>query len=964
MKTLPDLRRVEIVALDTETKDNGLRAGLGPAWPWRGGHVCGISVAYRADGNVRAHYFPLRHPDTNNFDCNQVYGWLRDLIASDVRIVTQNGLYDWGWLRADADIKMQSSDRLEEIGALATLVDENRLKYGLDELCAWRGLPGKNETVLREAIVAAGFAPKTDKIKRPQEFIWQLPARYVSAYAEADAANTLALWENLNPVLDAEGTRDAYRLEVDLLPMVHEMRRRGIRIDQGAAERARDLILAKRDTALAELSDKLDARVGMGEIAGKKWLQRTFDAHGITYPKTEKGNPSFKAGKLGWMPKHPHWLPQLIAQANKHHKAGHGFLEDHILNHIINGRIYAEINPHRGEGGGGTRSLRFSYDHPPLQQIPSRDEELAPLIRGVFLPEAGEVWAKPDVSQQEFRLVVHYAVQYNIPRANEAAELYRSDPNADFHKLTQAMTGLDRTSAKNTNFAKIYGAGVKKFAEMINKPLHAAERIYAQYDQYFPFISRLSGLCQREAKQKGFTTLYDGARRHWNYWEANHGKGGGPCPLEEAKQRALDPEHPWYGHPLRRWKIHTALNALIQGSAARHTKLWMRACWREGIVPLLQMHDALDCSVTTREQAEMVARLGCEAVKLEVPVRVDLHFGRSWGDAKHEWHETAPAPESDAGTPVPLIEHNLPDSGAAVFTQLPTAASPDTRALILAALIGDDRPIVDGKVLCPFHDDHNPSCHIYEEHYHCYSCGAHGDITDWLRQVDGLSILEADALIASWQGPTTHDVVAREDNVERAMRLWGRAKPIADTLAATYLADVRGIDLTALPSNVDDILRFHPHCPFEGERYPCLVALMRHPLTDAPTGIQRIALNKDSTKIGRKMLGRRGAVKLWPSNGSLVIGEGLETVLAAATRITYRGVPLQPAWSALAEGPLRRFPVIPGVKQLTILVDNDTVGQAAAAECAERYKHAGRNVARLTLKQPDADFNDLIRGHA
>ena len=139
---------------------------------------------------------------------------------------------------------------------------------------------------------------------------------------------------------------------------------------------------------------------------------------------------------------------------------------------------------------------------------------------------------------------------------------------------------------------------------------------------------------------------------------------------------------------------------------------------------------------------------------------------------------------------------------------------------------------------------------------------------------------------------------------------------------------------------------------------------MRHPLTDAATGIQRIALNKDSSKIGRKMLGRRGAVKLWPSNGSLVIGEGLETVLAAATRITYRGVPLQPAWSALAEGPLRRFPIIPGVKQLTILVDHDAVGQAAAAECAERYKHAGRNVARLTLKQPDADFNDLIRGHA
>ena len=65
----------------------------------------------------------------------------------------------------------------------------------------------------------------------------------------------------------------------------------------------------------------------------------------------------------------------------------------------------------------------------------------------------------------------------------------------------------------------------------------------------------------------------------------------------------------------------------------------MRACWREGIVPLLQMHDGLNCSVTTREQGELVARLACEAVELEVPMRADIKYGRSWGDAKHTWEE-------------------------------------------------------------------------------------------------------------------------------------------------------------------------------------------------------------------------------------------------------------------------------------------------------------------------------------
>jgi hypothetical protein len=155
-KALPDLRRMNIVALDIETNDEGLRDDRGSAWPWRGGHVCGISIAYRAD-DTRALYIPLRHPDTNNFDPAKVYGWLTDLIASGVRTVTQNGLYDWGWLRADGGIAMPSSDRLEEIGALATLIDENQFSYSLEALCARYGLPGKDEALLQQAVAAAGF---------------------------------------------------------------------------------------------------------------------------------------------------------------------------------------------------------------------------------------------------------------------------------------------------------------------------------------------------------------------------------------------------------------------------------------------------------------------------------------------------------------------------------------------------------------------------------------------------------------------------------------------------------------------------------------------------------------------------------------------------------------------------------------------------------------------------------------
>jgi DNA polymerase I-like protein with 3'-5' exonuclease and polymerase domains len=646
---LPDLRHVGIVALDLETRDDALAADHGSGWATHQGYVCGINIAYRADGALHSLYIPIRHPDTENLPAEQVYAWLKDHVASDLRFVTQNGLYDWGWLRTEGDVPMPPGARLEEIGALATLVDENRHRYSLDALCKWRGLPGKDETLLREGVAALGLVENKRKKLKPQNHIWQLPARYVGPYAEADATSTLRLFEELNPILDQENTRGAYRLECELLPMVLEMRRRGVRIDVAAAERARDFFLSKRDAALAEISAKLGVPVTMHELARNKWLAESFDREGIKYPRTEKGNPSFTGGQKGWMDRHPHWLPQLVWTANKYNTAGANFIDSYILDYVVNGRVHAEIHPHRSEANG-TKSFRFSYSDPPLQLMSARDEELTPLIRGLFLPEEGEVWTKPDASQQEFRFAVHYAVHHKVPKADLALKRYLDDPDTDFHAFAGQITGLDRKHAKNVNFAKIYGAGVKKFAIMIGKPLNEASAIYEQYDRELPFLRRLSEIYQGIARRQGYVTLYDGARRRFNEWApgGKWEKGAGPCERAEAERRLADPNHPWFGRgPLYRADTRNALNALIQGSAARHTKLWMRAVWREGIVPLLQMHDALECSVATREQAEMVAQLCVDAINLKIPMRVDLKFGRNWGDAKHTWEELHGAPASE-----------------------------------------------------------------------------------------------------------------------------------------------------------------------------------------------------------------------------------------------------------------------------------------------------------------------------
>jgi Toprim domain/DNA polymerase family A/CHC2 zinc finger len=270
--------------------------------------------------------------------------------------------------------------------------------------------------------------------------------------------------------------------------------------------------------------------------------------------------------------------------------------------------------------------------------------------------------------------------------------------------------------------------------------------------------------------------------------------------------------------------------------------------------------------------------------------------------------------------------------------------------------------LTSGMLCCPFHDDSTPSCRIYDDHYYCFGCGARGSQLDWLMAAEGMDRDAAIKLLKAWDGPPV-ERAPKPDKAEtcaRALRLWGEAMPIAGTLAARYLADTRGINLTELPTDVDAVLRFHPRCPFNGSFHPCLIALMRDVLTDEPTGIHRIALTPDARKIERRMLGKVGAVKLWRAGWQLVIGEGIETVLAAATCILYENAALRPAWALTSTGPFAQFPVIADVERLILLIDHDDEGIAAANACTERWTRARRTVVKLMPDEAGADFNDLI----
>jgi hypothetical protein len=305
--------------------------------------------------------------------------------------------------------------------------------------------------------------------------------------------------------------------------------------------------------------------------------------------------------------------------------------------------------------------------------------------------------------------------------------------------------------------------------------------------------------------------------------------------------------------------------------------------------------------------------------------------------------ESSPAPVQPAPQPVNAAPQSVNGAEAHVAPVKASIILPPTRT-----------SSADGKILCPFHEERTPSCQLYSDgHYHCYGCGAHG----WTDELD----LD-EAMLAT---------AARNDDdgrsLARALELWDEAKPITGTLAEHYLVYTREIDLAVLPPDVDAVLRFHPRCPFgTGTRHPCLLALFRDVALDTPAGIHRIALTPEAEKIDRMMLGRwpnPRAIKLWPAAERLVIGEGIETTLAAATRISHRDKPLRPAWAIGSSSGIAGFPPIPGIERLAVLVDNDTngVGPRSAAECSLRWAAAGRTVVVLTPHQSDSDFNDLAK---
>ena len=599
----PDLSKHDEIAIDLETKDPNLNTRMGSGSIVKNGDVVGISVAVKN----WCGYYPIAHEGGGNMDRKLVLKWFQDVLSTSATKIFHNAMYDVCWIRS---LGLSINGKIVDTMIASALVDENQMRYDLNNCSKRYTGKGKNETALYEAAKSWGVDPKAE--------MYKLPAIYVGEYAEQDATITLDLWQELKKEILHQDLESIFDLETELFPCLVDMRFLGVRVDSENAHKLKAILVEEEKRYLLQVKKETQVDV---QIWAARSIAKVFEKLHLPFDRTEKTNsPSFTKN---FLQNHPHPLVKRIARAREINKAHTTFI-DTIIKHSHKGRIHAEINQLRGDNGG-TVTGRFSYSNPNLQQIPARDKDLGPRIRSLFMPEEGHTWGVFDYNQQEPRLVVHYAALQNLYGVDEVLDLYKGG-NADFHTIVADMAEIPRYQAKTINLGLFYGMGKNKLQAELGVSKEKAEELFKQYHNKVPFVKQLMNNVMQRSQENGQIRTLLGRLCRFHLWEPNQFGIHKALPHNTALT-----EH---GPGIRRAYTYKALNKLIQGSAADMTKKAMIELHKEGIIPHIQVHDELDISVKSEKYASKIIEIMEDAVTLEVPNKIDYENGPNWGKIK------------------------------------------------------------------------------------------------------------------------------------------------------------------------------------------------------------------------------------------------------------------------------------------------------------------------------------------
>jgi len=650
MSELPSSwKGVKRLGTDTETHDPQLKKlGIGVR---RDGKLKGISFAFE-DGP--AYYLPLGHFMGDNMeDPEQALAYVRNNAKYFTGTVVGAHLqYDLDYL-AENEIFFPVARDFRDVQVADPLINELHNDYTLEEIAKRWDVPGKDETLLREAAWGHKLDPKAD--------MHLLAARYVGPYAIQDAVSPLAILRRQEREIERLNLEEVWALETSLLPVLLKMRRRGVRIDHDRLDRIEAWAIKEEQDCLDQIKALTGFRLMLNEVATPA-IGPILKSIGMVLPQTPKTHKDKIDKEVLGQIRHPVGGP--IRRGRKINKLRTTFIAS-VRRFETNGRLHTTFNQGRTpksedtgeEGTEGAGFGRLSSVKPNLQQQPSQGD-FAKEWRSIYLPEEGSLWSSKDFSSQEPRMMVHLAIERGrtllgdaaFESAQAMAKEYHANRLLDFHQTTSNATGgiVGRKDAKTIGLALAYGMGEALLCRSLGLPLtmavwdrDAKERVYMDVDKSrYELICAQGGMGRPAAGPKGRAIL-----KKFNegvpflkkiaevYTDRASEKGqvktlsGRTCHFPEKRKEARKHQRDRY-----EW-THKAFNRAVQGSGGDQMKMALVALDREGCFLQLQIHDEATASVADRAEAERYAKIMEDVMPLHVPSKVDVEIGPSWGEA-------------------------------------------------------------------------------------------------------------------------------------------------------------------------------------------------------------------------------------------------------------------------------------------------------------------------------------------
>ncbi len=582
-----ELSRQEVFAFDTET------TGLNPV----ASELVGLSVSWQAG---RGYYVPVRAAVGRVLDQATVVEKLKPIFENPrQKKVGQNLKFDIAVLRQVG------------IHVKGMFFDTMIASFVLEPLGRSHGLDALAYDLLGHRMI-----PISDLIGkgRQQCSIDEVDTTRVCEYAAEDADYTWRLYEVLKPQIDASSfTKLFYETEMPLVEVLCDMECNGVALD---TDLLADLSGSMADR-LAVLTREIHTAAGHGfNIDSTKQLAGVlFDELKLPVVRKTKTGRSTDAETLETLSRQTeHPLPVLVLEYRELNKLKSTYLD--TLPKMVcrkTGRIHAGFHQ------TGAVTGRLSSSDPNLQNIPIRTE-VGRRIRGAFVAGRPEhVLLVADYSQIELRVLAHFCQDEALIRAFRSGQDIHAFVAAQVNGVPlEQVTKEQRSAAKAVNFGIVYGQSAFGLARSLNISRTAAKTFIDMYFMRYPGIRLFIDQTVVDAQRDGYVETILGRRR----------------PLPEL--RDVSPQQVALGKRL-------AVNTVIQGSAADLIKRAMIDIHREiGATNrpsrmLIQVHDELVFEVPESEveaEAEMVRRKMTQAIPLDVPVEVDIAWGRNWLESK------------------------------------------------------------------------------------------------------------------------------------------------------------------------------------------------------------------------------------------------------------------------------------------------------------------------------------------